>query len=152
MSAEQPPQAGRTEKTEHVAQATIEVSEAEVYMTPGARRAAHRLAWAVIVLFIVVTGIGAASLVFSVSQARVNDCQRVVNTRFQQADIMRARATQESAQAQEDLWQSLFSLHGTQAQRLAQFTRSFGAYKAKLALVTAIRYPPRTGTQACAGG
>ena len=37
-------------------------------MTVGARRAAHRLAWSLIVLFIVVIAIGAANLLFTNSQ------------------------------------------------------------------------------------
>lgn len=148
MSTEQP---GRHESS-HVDQATIEVSQADLYISPGARRAAHRLAWAVVVLSVFFIGLTAATLIFSVNQADINNCQRIVNSRFQQADIDRATASRESAQTQADLWQSLFRLHGTQAQRLAEFTRSFNAYRAKLDRVTAIRYPPKTGTQACAGG
>jgi hypothetical protein len=37
-------------------------------MTAGARRAAHRLAWSLVVLFAVVIGIGTANLLFTTSQ------------------------------------------------------------------------------------
>lgn len=118
-------------------------------MTAGARRAAHQLAYSVIALFILVIGLTTASLLYSNSQAGINRCQRLVNTRFQQADISRATATRASAQAQIELWNALLALRGTQAQKLAGFNQAFSNYKAKLAKVTAITYPAQTGTQSC---
>jgi hypothetical protein len=126
-------------------------SARELYMTEGARRAAHRLSWSLVVLFVFVIGITAASLVFSVNQSNLNRCQRVVNTRFQQADISRARAAQASGEAQIELWNALLALRGNQAQQRAEFIQAFSRYKDKVRKVTAITFPAKTGTEACSG-
>jgi hypothetical protein len=120
-------------------------------MTAGARRAAHRLAWAVIMLFIVVIGITAASLLYSNNQNTLNRCQRLVNTQFQQADISRARAARDSSEAQITLWNALLALRGNQAQQRAEFIKAFNQYKAEVRKVTAISFPVKTGTEACSG-
>jgi hypothetical protein len=52
----------------HLENATIEVDNAELYISPGARRAAHRLAYALVVVCVVVIAIGAANLLFTSSQ------------------------------------------------------------------------------------
>jgi hypothetical protein len=119
-------------------------------MTAGARRAARNLAWSVVVLFVSVIGITAASLLYSNHQASINQCQRIVNTRFQQADISRAKATRASGEAQIELWNALLALRGNQAQQRAEFIQAFNRYKTKLRQVTAITFPARTGTQSCA--
>lgn len=123
----------------------------EAYITTGARQAARKLAFSLCVLFVIVIGIGAANLLFTNRQASINDCQRVVNTRFQQADIERANATRASGEAQIELWNALIRLHGNPAQQRAEFIRAFNDYKAKLHKVTAVKFPDKTGTQACAG-
>lgn len=138
---------------EHVEVGTahIEINEADVVRSPASRKASRRLAWSLVVLFVLVIGLTAASLLYSNNQAAINRCQRIVNTRFQQADISRANATKASADAQVELWNALLALRGTQAQKLAEFNQAFSTYKAKLHQVTAIKFPAQTGTQSCAG-
>jgi len=120
-------------------------------MTAGARRATRQMAWSLIVLFVFVICLTAASLLYSNAQGNLNQCQRIVNTRFQQADISRARATKASGEAQIELWNALLALRGNQAQQRAEFIQAFSRYKAKLHQVTAITFPAKTGTQSCSG-
>lgn len=70
-STDGPPRDGPAE-SEHVdvSQARIEVARADLYITPGARRAAHRLVWACVVLFIFTILCLLASLLFTNSQVR----------------------------------------------------------------------------------
>jgi hypothetical protein len=139
------------EHVAHVDKAKIEVDKAELWISPGARRAAHRLTYACVVLFVFVLAMLGVVLSWTASQSDVNACQRVVNSRFQQADIDKADATKISAEAQITLWNALLGLHGTQAQKRAEFGAAFSRYKAALHGVTAIAYPARTGTEACNG-
>lgn len=57
-------------ESEHVevGSARIDISQAEMYISPGARRAAHRLAWSLCVLFVVTIAIGGANLLFTSNQ------------------------------------------------------------------------------------
>jgi len=109
------------------------------------------MAYALVVLFVFVIGVTAASLLFSVNQNNLNRCQRLVNTQFQQADINRARAARDSSEAQIELWNALLALRGNQAQQRAEFIRAFSRYKTEVRRVTAITFPAKTGTQACSG-
>jgi hypothetical protein len=162
VSTERPEPAGenRTASGRHtrveaehvdVGQASIHIQQADIENTPASRKSARRMAWSLIVLFVIVIGIGTANLLFTNNQASINHCQRVVNARFQQADISRVNATKASGEAQIELWNSLFALHGTQAQQRAEFIKVFSGYKIKLRQVTAVQYPDRTGIQACSG-
>lgn len=90
-----------------VGSARIDVSEAELYISPGARRASRRLAWAVVVLFVVVIGVGAANLVFTSNQVhsvRDAQAQAAQNTiALRQANAVLRRQLQADCDADRDL-------------------------------------------------
>lgn len=70
-----------------------------------------------------------------------NACQRQVNQAFQVAIIERANESRASNQALAMLWESLFRLHGTRAQQLAEFTRDLDNWKAKVSASQATPLP-----------
>lgn len=76
-----------------VGHAQIDVSKAELYITPGAREATHRLrlalAWSLVVLFAFTIAIGAANLLFTNSQVHK---VRAADARIQQNSMGLIRA------------------------------------------------------------
>jgi hypothetical protein len=121
------------------------------YMTPGARRAAHRLAWSLTAIAVVLVALTSVSLIFQARQADFNHCQQQANARFQQTDISRAAAARVTSEAQITLWDSLFKLHGTPAQRLAEFTADLDVFKQTLRKQVSITYPAQTAQRSCGG-
>jgi hypothetical protein len=80
----------------HLENATIEVGNAELYISPGARRAAHRLAYALVVLFVFTIAIGAANLLFTNGQVR-SVRQNTASIAGQQAALRVANAALKQA-------------------------------------------------------
>lgn len=123
------------------------------YITEGARRAAHRLGYSLIVLFIVSIGLAAGNLLWSNSIVhsnvqRVQACQLRVVNRFDAAITARARASAKSNQALITLIQQVGSLKGSQAERAAQFQADVSAYIAAVYRVQALKLP-QLPAQAC---
>lgn len=78
------------ETTSHVDRATIDVSQAEIVQGPQSRQQAKYLAYAGIVLFLFMTGIGLANLLFTssnVQQVRANSALIQVQVQLNQEII-----------------------------------------------------------------
>jgi hypothetical protein len=110
-----------------------------------AERVTGALILAAIIASIAWQGITAAH------DSAVTACQRRVNSAFQSALLARAADSAASNRALEALWDSLLTLHGTPAQRTAQFRADLAAWKASLGKIQSVTFPRDTANAACDG-
>ncbi len=81
----------------------------------------------------------------------VQSCQRRVNSAFQSALLARSKDSVASNRALEQLWNSLLALHGTPAQKTAQFRADLAAWETSIGKVQSVTFPRSTANAACDG-